>query len=75
MIKIKMLVYNFYWVYRYLQLWVGAWTWSSDYESKTYEVKVVHIIVMIFGSNHGYLPLDDHFKSIQGDTDVYLKCV
>ena len=27
---------------------------------------------MIFGINHGFMVLDDHFKLVQGDLDVYM---
>ena len=37
------------------------------------EFELVYIIVVIFGTKHGYMMLDDHFKSIQGDLDVCMK--
>jgi len=33
----------------------------------------VYIIVTIFRIKHGYITLDDHFKLIQDDLDVYMK--
>ena len=34
------------------------------WESRKLEIKFVYLIVMIFGMNHGYEMLDDHFELI-----------
>jgi len=41
-----------------------------DFESRKCEFELAYIIVIIFGINHGFMMLYDHFKSIQGVMDV-----
>ena len=43
-----------------------------DFESRELEFKQAYVIVVIFGMNHGYMMLDDHFESNCGYLDAYL---
>ena len=36
------------------------------------EFELAYGIFVIFGINHGYMMLNDHFKSIQGDLEAYM---
>ena len=51
----------------------GAWTRSSDFQSRKFEFEFVYFIVVIFGMKHEYKVLNDHFKSVYSDLAAHLK--
>jgi len=44
-----------------------------NFESRKCEFELAYVIVVIFGINHVFMILDDHFKSIQGVMNVYME--
>ena len=41
-------------------------------ESRKLEFGFAYVIVVIFGISHGYMMLNDHFKLIQDDLEMYM---
>ena len=43
-----------------------------DFASREFGFKLVYVIIVICGINHGNMKLGDHFKLIHGGLDAYL---
>jgi len=57
-------------ILRCLNIWALSLN-KNECESRTYNFKFVHVIVIIFGTKHGYKVSDDHLSSFVV-IDVYL---
>jgi len=52
----------------------GLWVWTrlDGLDARKCELKLACVIVVIFGINHGFMILDDHFCSNQDARSVYM---